>query len=198
MDRPGRNTTGLDELPPGLTARRLKLLKEAAPHITRVALLSTTPGTGGHEIQVADAESIATELAVSLKTYRAASLSELELALATMPADGINGLVNFQGALSLVNRDRITEFASKYRIPAIYQSKHFVDSDGLMALAPDQDEQFRAAARSVDKILKGADAGSLPIRHPARYFLTINQRAAKAIGLDIPPDVLARADTIVK
>ena len=104
LEHPGGNVTGMDELPPGVTAKRLTLLKTVAPSISRVALLSTTPGTGGHETQVADAEQAAASLKISVKVYRATSLSELEPALTSIASDGMNGLANFQGGLSLQYR----------------------------------------------------------------------------------------------
>ncbi|WP_423602289.1 ABC transporter substrate-binding protein [Sphingomonas sp. MS122] len=198
LERPGGNVTGMEELPPGLTARRLKLLKAAAPAVSRVAVLSTTPGRGGHEIQLADAERAAPGAGVSVKAYVVKSLPELQPALAAMIDDGMDGLLNFQGALSLANRQLITEFAAKHRIPAIYQSKLFVEAGGLMSLAPDQDEQFRIAARYADRILRGTKPGDLPIRHPARYFLTINARAANALGLRLSPRLLASADRVIR
>ena len=107
LGHPGGNVTGIDELPPGVTAKRLTLLKTAAPRASRIALLSTTPGHGGHEAQVADAEQAAVALGVSVKTYRVTSFSELEPALAAMVDDRMDGLVNFQGGLSVVNRKLI-------------------------------------------------------------------------------------------
>lgn len=197
VERPGGNVTGMDELPAGLTGDRLRLLKTAAPSISRVALLSTTPGRGGHEVQLADAEGVAGELGLLLNTYRVTSLPQLQQALKSMAGDGVDGLLNFQGRLSLINRAMIISFARDHRLPAIYQSRLFADDGGLMALAPDQDEQFRVAARYVDKILKGARPGDLPIQHPARYFLTINKGAAAALGLQLPKSLLDRADSVI-
>lgn len=194
LERPGGNVTGMDELPPGLTARRLRLLKMAAPGISRVALLSTTPGRGGHEIQLADAERAAAEFGVSVRPYRAASPLEVETALAAIVRDRMNGLVNFQGGLSLGRRDFITAFAAQHGIPAIYQSKLFAEAGGLMAYSPDQDEQFRMAARYADRILRGARPGDLAIRHPARYYLTVNMRAASRLNLTFPASILSQAD----
>jgi len=197
LKRPGGNVTGMDELPSGLTATRLRLLKEAAPDVSRVALLSTTPGRGGHEIQLADAQKAAAKLGITVKSYRAANLAEVRTALEAIGRDGMNGLLNFQGAVSLVNRELIIDFAAKHRIPAIYQSKLFAEAGGLMSYAPDQDEQFRVAARYVDKILRGAKAGDLPIQHPARYFLTINRSSARSLGLALPSGLLRKADFIL-
>lgn len=198
LERPGGNVTGMEELPPGVTEKRLTLLKAAAPHVTRVALLSTTPGVGGHEAQVADAERAAKSLGIQVKAYRAANLDELKAALDRIVADRMDGLLNFQGGLSLANRQMIAEFAAVQRIPAIYQATMFAEAGGLMTWAPDLDEQYRIAASYVDQILKGAKAGDLPIRHPDRYFLTINARAAERIGLTLPPDFIAAADRVLR
>lgn len=197
LRHPGGNVTGMDELPAGLTGRRLGLLKAAAPHVSRVALLSTTPGVGAHEIQVADAQKAAERLGVTVTTYRATTPPEVTTALDAIARDRMEGLVNFQGALSLGSRDLIIEAMRKQRIPAIYQSKLFVLSGGLMALSPDQEEQFREAARTVDKILRGAKPGDLPIKHPSRYFLTVKASAAQEIGLVLPQAFLAKANTVL-
>jgi putative ABC transport system substrate-binding protein len=196
VEQPGGNTTGIDELPPGVTGRRLELLTTAAA-VTRVALLSTTPGRGGHEIQLADAQQAAAKLGVTVKPYRAASLPELDQALAAIAADGMNGLLNFQGGLSYVNRQRIVDFAGKQRLPAIYQATVFAEAGGLMTWAPNLVDQFRIAAEYVSQILKGARAGELPIRYPSRYYLTLNNTAAKNLGLAFPPELLSKADRVL-
>ena len=198
MEHPGGNATGIDELPPHVTAKRLELLKTAAPAASKVALLSTTPGRGGHETQLADAEEAAGRLGVVVKPYRAVTPEELERALASIAGDGMNGLLNFQGGLSIRNRQSIADFTVKYRIPAIYQATMFATSaGGLMTWAPDLTEQHREAARYVDKILKGASPGDLPIRYPSRYYLTLNNTAAKNLGLIFPPQLVAQADHVL-
>jgi putative tryptophan/tyrosine transport system substrate-binding protein len=197
LEKPGGIVTGMDELPPGVTAKRLALLKTAAPRVSRVALLSTTPGTGGHETQLADAEQAAATLGISVKPYRAASVAELEAVLAAIASDGRDGLLNFQGGLSLAKRQLIVDFAAAHRLPAIYQATLFAEAGGLMAWAPDLAEQFREAARYADKILKGASPGDLPIIHPPKYFLTINAGAARKIGLSLSAALLAQADHVL-
>jgi putative ABC transport system substrate-binding protein len=197
LEHPGGNVTGMDELPPGVTAKRMTLLKTAVPSVSRIGLLSTTPGRGGHEAQLAEAQEAAQSLGVSVKPYRVASLAELSPALAAMVSDGMNGLANFQGGLSLANRQLIVDFAAQQKLPAVYQATLFADAGGLMAWAPDLEGQFRIAASYVDRILKGAKPGDLPIRYPARYFLTINARAAKNLGLTLPPSLLAEADRVL-
>lgn len=198
LRHPGGNYTGMDELPPGVTAKRLRLLKTIAPNVSQVALLSTTPGRGGYEVQLADAERTARSLKIMVKPYRASTLAELEKALASIAADGMDGLANFQGGLSLANRELIVDFAAKNRLPAVYQALFFVESGGLMAWAPNQEDQYRMAARYVAQILNGAKPGDLPVHFPDRYYLTINKGAAIRLGLNIPPTVLKRADRVLE
>ena len=197
LERPGGNVTGMDELPPGVTAKRLTLLKAAAPAVSRVALLSTTPGRGGHEIQLADAQMTAAALGIQVKPYRATTVDELKHALRALAADGMNGLANFQGRLSLANRRLIVDFAARHRLPAVYQATLFADAGGLMAWAPDLVDQYRTAADYVAKILAGARAGDLPISYPHPYYLTINARAARHLGLRLAPGLLAQAHRII-
>jgi putative ABC transport system substrate-binding protein len=197
IERPGGSITGIDELPPGVTATRLELLKSAAPAVSRVALLSTTPGRGGHEAQLADAQDAAARLGVTVNPYRATTIAELKQALAAIAADGMNGLMTFQGALSFLNRQLIVDFAAAQRMPGMYQATVFAAAGGLMTWAPDIVDQFRMAAGYVDQILKGAKAGDLPIRYPARYYLTLNNATARNLGLTFPPALLARADRVL-
>jgi putative ABC transport system substrate-binding protein len=197
LERPGGIYTGMDELPPGVTRKRLELLKRAAPAISRVALLSTTPGRGGYETQLADAEAAAKDLGFSVKAYRASSLAEISAALDAIRNDRMNGLLNFQGGLSLANRQMIVDFAAASRLPAIYQSSFFVEAGGLMAWAPDQREQYRMGARMADQILKGKKPGDIPAQHPEPYQLHLNRKAAAAIGLTLPADLVAAADKVL-
>jgi putative ABC transport system substrate-binding protein len=197
LERPGGIYTGLDELPPGVTRRRLELLKRASLALSRIALLSTTPGRGGHETQLADAEQASRDLGFSVKAYRAGSVSEITAALEAIKGDRMDGLLNFQGGLSLANRQLIVDFATAQRIPAVYQSAFFVESGGLMAWAPDQREQYRVGARLADQILKGGKPGEIPVRYPEPYQLHLNTKAAASIGLTLPPELVAAADRIV-
>lgn len=197
LEKPGGIYTGMDELPAGVTAKRMELLKTAAPSVTRVALLSTTPGRGGHETQLAEARQAARTLGVDVRAYRAATLGELHAALALLRVDGVNGLLSFQGGLALANRDLIVQFAALHGIPAIYQATLFAEAGGLLAWAPDLVEQFREAARLAAKILDGARPGDLPVEHPAAYYLTVNATAARGLGLDLPQPLLAQAARVV-
>lgn len=197
LERPGGIYTGMEELPPGVTRKRLQLLKRAAPSTSRVALLSTTPGRGGHETQLAEAEVAARDLGVGTRAYRARSLDELKGALGAIRSDEMNGLVNFQGGLSLGNRQMIVDFAAAHRLPAVYQSHLFVESGGLAAWAPDQRVQYRMGARLADQIIKGRRPGEIPVQHPEPYQLHLSTTAAAAIGLALPADLVAEADSVL-
>jgi putative ABC transport system substrate-binding protein len=197
LEHPGRGVTGIDELPPGVTAKRLTLLKTAAPQVLHVALLSTTPGSGGHEMQLADAVRAAAPLGIRVKPYRATSLESLNAALAAIGVDEIDALMSFQGGLSVLNRQLIVDFAAEHHLPAIYQATLFAEAGGLMSWAPNLENQYRMAARYVDKILKGANAGDLPIAFPPKYYLTIHAGAARRLGLTLPPALLAQAERVL-
>jgi putative tryptophan/tyrosine transport system substrate-binding protein len=192
-ERPGRNITGGDELPPGLTVTRMTLLKRVAPGVTQIGLLAAAEDAA-YRVQLADAAAAASRLGVIIKPYPAPSPRAIEQALAAMMKDGVNGLVNFQSGFSLAHRQFIVDFAAKHRLPGIYQATRFVDAGGLMAWSPDQDEQFREAARTAHRVLRGARIGEIPIRYPARYVLTINVAAAEALNLNIPADLRRKAD----
>lgn len=196
LAHPGGNVTGMDELVPGVTAKRLELLLAAVPGTRRVALLSTTPGVGGHEVQMAEATRAARRMGVAVTPYRANDIAELKRALSATVADKQQAMLSFQGGLAFGQRHMIVQFAEEHRLPAIYQSLLFVQAGGLMAYAPDQEEQFRVAARLVAKILSGARPGDLPIEWPKPYYLAINNIAANAIGIRFPPG-FARKGTMV-
>ena len=198
LEHPGGIYTGMDELPPGVTAKRLTLLKTAVPAAKRIALLSTTPGVGGYEAQVEDAERAAKQLGVTVKPYRAATPNELDRALAGIAGDRMEGMLNFQGGLSLAKRQAIVDFANKHRLPAVYQATMFAEAGGLMAWAPDLVEQYREAARLAALILQGAKPGDLAVKRPAKYYLTINAGAAKDIDLALPRALLAEATRVIE
>jgi putative tryptophan/tyrosine transport system substrate-binding protein len=198
FEHPGGIYTGLDELPPGVTTKRLTLLKLAVPSAKRVALLSTTPGVGGHEVQLEDAKRAAAPLGVTVEPYRATNTEELHLALAAIARDRMDGMLNFQGGLSIFHRQAIVDFAATHQLPTIYQATMFAEAGGLMAWAPDLVEQQRVAARLAAQILKGAKPGDLPITHPTGYALTIHAGTAKKLGLPLPPALLTQAARVIQ
>jgi putative ABC transport system substrate-binding protein len=198
LEHPGGIYTGMDELPKGVVAKRLQLLKAAVPTAKRIALLSATPGVGGHEAQVAEAETTAPTLGMEVRPYRVKSLEDLQKALKDLTKDGVDGMVVFQGALTLANRKMVVDFAAQNRLPVIYQQSIFVEVGGLMAWAPDLQQQFREAAHFVAKILKGAKPGDLPVKHPDKYYLTLNKTAASQIGVKFSNELIAEATTVIE
>ena len=196
LEHPGGIYTGMDELPGGVTAKRLQLLKAVVPNAKRIALVSATPGVGGHEAQLAEAEATAAALGVIVKPYRVTSLDDLRKALVELASDKMDGVLIFQGALTLANRNMMVDFAVQNRLPVIYQQSVFVEIGGLMSWAPDLHQQFRETAHFVDKILRGTKPGDLPIKHPDKYYLTLNKTAAAKIGINIPAELLAEADKV--
>jgi putative tryptophan/tyrosine transport system substrate-binding protein len=197
LEHPGGIYTGMDELPEGVTAKRLQLLKAAAPKATRIALLSTTPGTGGHETQLAEAKKAAIALGLEVVVYRAASLQELEKALNNLVQDGMDAILNFQGGLSVVNRQFIVDFIAKKHLPAIYQATAFADAGGLMTWAPDLPKQFQEAAHFAEKILNGSKPGDLSVKYPEKYYLTLNAATANKIGVIFSKKLLVEATRII-
>lgn len=197
LEDPGGIYTGLDELPPGVTAKRVRLLKTAAPTVKRIALLSTTPGIGGPERQHEDAQAAAQNLGIAVKLYRAPTVDDVDGALAAIASDGMDGMLNFQGAVSIFKRQDIVDFAAEHRLPAIYQATMFAEAGGLMTWAPDLFEQYREAARLAARILRGAKPADLPVKYPAEYFLTLNAGAAQKVGLTFPPELLAEATRVL-
>jgi len=197
LEHPGGIYTGIDELPPGVTAKRMTLLKTAIPAASRIALLSTTPGIGGHEVQLQDAQEVAASLGVTVHPYRATTPDELTRALEAIVADRMDAMLNFQGGLSVYRRQVIVDFANEHRLPAIYQATMFADDGGLMTWSPDQVEQQRMAARLAARILKGAKPGDLPVVYPTGYCLTINADAARRSGITLPPALLAQAARVI-
>jgi putative ABC transport system substrate-binding protein len=198
LEHPGGIYTGMDELPKGIVAKRLQLLKAAIPSAKRIALLSATPGVGGHEAQLAEAETTAPTLGIEVVPYRVRTLEDLQKSLINVTNDGIDGMVVFQGALTLANRKMVVDFATQNRLPIIYQQSVFVEVGGLMAWAPDLEQQFREAAHFVVKILKGANPGDLPVKHPDKYYLTLNKRAASEIGVTFSKELIAEATKVIE
>ena len=198
FERPGGIYTGIDELPPGVTTKRMTLLKTAVPAARRIALLSTTPGVGGHEVQLQDAQHVAASLGVTVHPYRATTPDELGRALEAIVADRMDAMLNFQGGLSVYRRQSIVDFVNAHRLPAIYQATMFAEAGGLMAWSPDQVEQQRVSARLAAKILRGAKPADLPVTYPTGYGLTINADAARKTGLTLPPALLAQAARVIQ
>jgi putative ABC transport system substrate-binding protein len=196
LARPGGNVTGLSALSPELITKRLEVLKDTVPKLSRVGLLRPV---GGRETQPKEARAAALALKLKLeeiKTQRDAK--GLESAFQIAKQTQVGAIIMTTATTFFAERKRIVELAAKYRLPAIYPQDDFVEAGGLMSYGADFDDLFRRAAGYVDKILKGAKPADLPVQQATKFEFVINLKAAKQIGLTIPPDVLARANRVIK
>ena len=196
LARPGGNATGLTFLAPELDGKRLELLKEAFPKVTRVAFLLRVPSTRGDPVK--EAEGVAKTLGLRLQSLEVRGPDDFESAFKAAKSGGAEALLVISNPLSNTHRARIVDLAAKNRLPGIYPSPDFVEAGGLMSYAPDFLYNWRRAATYVDKILKGANPGDLPVEQPKKFEFVINLKAAKQIGVTIPPNVLARADKVIR
>ncbi len=197
LARPGGNLTGVSALAQGYSAKWLELLKEAAPRASRVAVLSN-PANPSHAGFRRETQAAAKLLKASLLFQEVRDPNELEGAFAAVTKERANALLVFPDAIAFVHRPRILDLAAKHRLPAMYPYREFVEAGGLMAYGSSLGDLFRRAAPYVDKILKGAKPGDLPIEQTARFELAINMKTAKALGLTIPPSILIRADQVIQ
>jgi putative ABC transport system substrate-binding protein len=198
LAKPGGNITGLTQMAGELGGKRLELLKEAFPRISRVAVLvdpaSTAQGTISSGTRTA-AEALGVKLlALELRGPN----PDLDAVFRTATRERAGALLITGGAAQSLHRKRVVDLAAKSRLPAMYASREFVDAGGLMAYGPSVADLFRRAATYVDKILKGAKPGNLPVEQPTKFELVINLKTAKALGLTIPPSVLGRADEVIQ
>lgn len=198
LAKPGGNVTGLSILGPELITKRLEILREIVPKLTRVGILRLRKGTGQQQ-QMEEIRAAAAALKVSLQELvTELDADALENAFKTAAQDRLNAIIPTASRQILAARKPIAELAIQYRLPAIYQEQEFVDVGGLMSYGPDFSDLYRRSAYFVDKILKGAKPADLPIEQPAKFEFAINLKAAKQIGVTIPPNVLARADKVFR
>jgi putative ABC transport system substrate-binding protein len=196
LARPGRNITGLSRLAPELTGKQLELLKETVPKLARVAVLgnSTEPGNA---TSLREMEQAASAFGVKLHYLDVLTAKDLETSFQTARKEHDDAVLVLGGPI-LTQRKQIADLALTSRIPAIYDRGEFADAGGLMSYGVSIPDLDRRAATYVDKILKGAKPGDLPVEQPTKFELVINLKTAKQIGLAIPPNVLARADRVIK
>jgi putative tryptophan/tyrosine transport system substrate-binding protein len=197
LARPGGNITGLSNLASGLEPKRLQLLKEAIPRIARVAVLRN-PGNRLSRIYWDEAVGTAKALGVTLRPVDAADTRKLVSAFELMQKERADALSMQPDSFFFSERARIAGLAVKNRLPSMHDAREFVDAGGLMSYGPSVTDLWRRAATYVDKILKGARPADLPIEQPTKFELVINLKTAKALGLTIPPAVLARADEVIE
>jgi putative ABC transport system substrate-binding protein len=197
LARPGGNITGLCSLAPEISGKQLELLKEIVPRLSRVAVLgnSTTPGNAQalKEIEVA-----AGALKVKLQYLDVLATKDIETAFRAASKGRADAVLALQNTVLLSQRRHVMELAVKSHLPAVYYSIEYVEEGGFMTYSVNVTDLFRRAATYVDKILRGAKPADLPVEQPTKFDLVINLKAAKQIGLTIPPNVLARADRVIK
>jgi putative ABC transport system substrate-binding protein len=197
LARPGGNITGFTPFEYGIGGKWLELLKQISPNVTRVAVVRDAAITAGIGLWGA-IQSVAPSFGVELRPVGVRDAGEIEQGIAAF-AEGSNGGVILTGsALAIVHRDLIIALAARHRLPAIYYERYFAVAGGLVSYGSDTAEQFRLAAGYVDRILKGEKPAALPVQTPTKYELVINLKTAKALGLEIPTPLLARADEVIE
>jgi putative tryptophan/tyrosine transport system substrate-binding protein len=195
LARPGGNITGFTMIATVLAGKRLELLKEIIPKLSRVVVL-WDPQDRGSMQQWKESQLAARELGLQIHSIEVSSANDLDSAFKEATKAGNTALAVTQSPL--MGQQRISDLATKNRLPAIYDQRNFVDSGGLMSYGVDRTEPYRRVASMVDKILKGAKPADLPVEQPTKFELVINLKTTKQIGLTIPPHVLARADKVIK
>jgi putative ABC transport system substrate-binding protein len=197
LARPGGNVTGLVTMSPELSGKRLELLREAFPKISRVALFWNSANPE-QEPQIKEIKVAGQALGIQLQILEVRGTNDFDKAFSAITKERADALLTLPDPLSVSQGRRIADFAAKHRLPAMYPRMEFVDASGLMAYGPSYNDLFRRAAVYVDKILKGAKPADLPVEQPTKFEFIINLKAAKQIGLTIPPNVLVRADRVIK
>jgi putative ABC transport system substrate-binding protein len=196
MARPGGNATGFTQFEYTLSGKWLQLLKEITPGLTRAAVLREVGSAGIGQWAVIQAA--ASSLAIELTPVNDGDRAEIEHAVAAFAREPNGGLIVVVSSWATVNRDLIIALAAKHRLPTVYPYRYFVADGGLVSYGADLIDQYRRAAGYVDRILKGEKPADLPVQAPNKYELAINLKTAKALGLDVPASVLARADEVIE
>jgi len=195
--RPARNMTGMSFLGEKLTAKRLELLKQAAPSVRRVAVLAY-PGHAGERREWQDAEAAARSLGLALRHLEVSTSDDFERAFATMASEPTDGLLAFSDNITLAHRARIAEVALERRLPSVFGWREYAEAGGLLAYGPDLDTSWGRLASYVDRILKGAKPSDLPVEEPTTFALTVNLKTARTLGLTIQSTVLTQADEVIQ
>jgi putative ABC transport system substrate-binding protein len=197
LARPGGNATGFIQFEYGLSGKWLELLKEIAPRVTRAAVLrdpAISAGTG----QFGAIQAVAPSLGLEASPVNVRDAPEIERAVSAFARSPNGGLIVTGSALVVLHRDLIVMLAARHKLPVVYFARYFVTSGGLISYGPNVVDQYRQAAGYVDRILKGEKPADLPVQAPTKYELVINLKTAKALGLEVPPTLLARADDVIE
>jgi putative ABC transport system substrate-binding protein len=197
LARPGGNITGLSALGPELSGKRLELLKETVPKLSRVAVLGTSTSPGNAQ-QLREVELVGGALKVKHQFLDVLDPKDIETAFRAANKGRVEGVLVLSASVFVSRRTQVVDLAQKSRLPAIYYRPDFVEAGGLMSYGVNDTDLYRRAATYVDKILKGAKPADLPVEQPIKFEFIVNIKAAKQIGLTIPPNVLARADRVIR
>jgi putative ABC transport system substrate-binding protein len=197
LSRPGGNVTGLSNVGPELSGKKLELLKEIAPKVSRVAVL-WNPASTVESLALQEIFTAAPAVGVEIQSVEVRSPDDFSAAFAAVSSSRVHAMLALGNPINFKGRQLIADFALRNRLPSIYDERLFVDAGGLMSYAPSFTDSFRRAATYVDKILKGAKPADLPVEQPTKFELVINARTAKILGLTIPQSVLLRADEIIQ
>jgi putative ABC transport system substrate-binding protein len=197
MSRPGGNTTGFIQFEYTLSGKWLELLKQIAPSVARVAVLRDAAITSGIG-QFAVIQAVAPSVGVEVSAINVRDAGEIEGDIADFARTSNGGLILTASALAAVHAELVIALAARHGLPAVYWRRAFVAGDGLVSYGPDIIDQYQRAAGYVDRILKGEKPADLPVQAPVKYELVINLKTAKALGLTVPPTVLARADEVIE
>ncbi|MGB7950253.1 MAG: ABC transporter substrate-binding protein [Candidatus Binatia bacterium] len=197
LARPGRNVTGLSTLSPEISGKQLELLKEVVPKLSRLAVLGTSNRPGNAQ-SLRETELAAGAFGVKLQFLDVRSIEDIETAFRAAGKGQADAVLVLGGPVFNSQRTQVVNRAVKSRLPAIYARQEFVEDGGLMTYGVSINDLFRRAATYVDKILKGTKPADLPVEQPTKFEFIVNLKAAKQIGLTIPPNVLARADRVIK
>jgi putative ABC transport system substrate-binding protein len=197
LARPGGNVTGFSQFEYTLTAKWLELLRQIAPSVTRVAVLRDATVVSGIG-QFAVIQYVAASIGIEVSAVNLRDASQIEQDVKRFASSPNGGLILTGSALSVVHHNLIIALAAQHKLPTVYYRRYYVTSGGLISYGFDIDEQFRGAARYVDRILKGEKPADLPVQVPTKYELVINLKTAKALGLEVPAQLLARADEVIE
>jgi ABC-type uncharacterized transport system substrate-binding protein len=197
LARPGGNATGFTALEYSFGGKWLELLKEIAPRVTQAAVIRDPTDSAGLGLFGA-IQTAASSVGLELSPVNVRDASAMERAIAAFARGSNGGLIVTAGALAFSHRDLIVTLAARHKLPAVYFGRPFVVAGGLISYGPDNVDQFRRAAGYVDRILKGAKPADLPVQAPTKHELVINLKTARALGLEVPPTLLARADEVIE
>jgi ABC-type uncharacterized transport system substrate-binding protein len=197
LARPGGNATGFTIYEYSMSGKWLELLKEIAPRVTRAAVLRD-PAVASGIGQFGAVQIVAPSLGVEVSPVDVYDASEIERAVTAFARESNGGLIVTGSAGAIVHRELIATLAARHRLPAVYPARYSVTAGGLVSYGPDLIDQFRRAAGYVDRILRGEKTADLPVQAPTKYNLVINLKTAKALGIDVPPSLLARADEVIE